>query len=430
MSIQKTISVKGEKWKISTGCKTEKEAAEMTRRVRDRLIDLAELSDGQREKEYKNFIERTQNRPLTHKEKVELRYYKKRCITEEENTTKIQPTIEPFFAKYWEQGEPTQKKVKEIKSLLHDLIFYLKEEKKIIHVEKLDQFVAEDYFTRLRSDGPYSRICRKSKKRKKRESSIISKSTYNVYLAIAKAYFKYLSRQYPFIKLLEIEPLKKDNNSSQRRKPFEDFELNLIEENLDKLPDYLRHAYKISINTGLRLADCFNFGWADIGMFRGAITLTIAAQKTRHHDNKAPLRIPISDELYEYFKEHGDLSHQFLFPSARLYHYRTLDIKDEYEYNRETSSTFGEFLGKIGIKRFVDTKRTKNFTEKSFHSLRHTFAKLMVESRVDINTLTFIMGHESVKMNQIYSLHYTESGANDVKNAIEAGKLRREAKKD
>jgi site-specific recombinase XerD len=59
-------------------------------------------------------------------------------------------------------------------------------------------------------------------------------------------------------------------------------------------------------------------------------------------------------------------------------------------------------LGESGIKKFMDTLRKKTKIDFSAHTLRHAFARLMLEGGCDIYTLSKLMGHSKITTTTIY----------------------------
>lgn len=99
-----------------------------------------------------------------------------------------------------------------------------------------------------------------------------------------------------------------------------------------------------------------------------------------------------------------------------------LERREEYLYSLKKEDEKALFIGKTGIRLpFSSThiifdkyremlKWQKNFTP---HTLRHTFATMMLDRGADIRVVQELLGHESISTTQIYT-HVTRSGLKKV----------------
>lgn len=58
-----------------------------------------------------------------------------------------------------------------------------------------------------------------------------------------------------------------------------------------------------------------------------------------------------------------------------------------------------------------------NIPHKKFHSIRHTYASMLLKNGVDIQTVSELMGHSDISITQIY-LHSSETQKHDAINKI------------
>ena len=146
----------------------------------------------------------------------------------------------------------------------------------------------------------------------------------------------------------------------------------------------------LALHTGMRLGEICALMWEDIDLERNVIMVNKTVQRlslcggntgTAIHvgtpKSRASQRlIPLSDSLSAYLRKRGPdsrkgfvLSHNGKLVEPRLCQYR-----------------FQALLHKAGLRRI------------NFHALRHTFATRCMELRMDITTLSQILGHSSVKL--------------------------------
>lgn len=70
----------------------------------------------------------------------------------------------------------------------------------------------------------------------------------------------------------------------------------------------------------------------------------------------------------------------------------------------------------------ISTRWTKilkecNISHKKFHSIRHTYASMLLQKGVDIETVAELMGHSAISITQIY-LHSSKKQKNASVNKL------------
>lgn len=144
----------------------------------------------------------------------------------------------------------------------------------------------------------------------------------------------------------------------------------LSKEDLNKLlavsPDHLKPIFLLGAHAGLRIGEVFGLDWTDVSLFNGVITVKRSYNgptkngKTR----KVPLSSKLESmflDLQEYKNKHGRI-------------FKTFDPNPELR----------GLCRKIGI------------PEITFHSLRHTFATLALDSGKNPKDVQKIMGHSQL----------------------------------
>jgi len=128
---------------------------------------------------------------------------------------------------------------------------------------------------------------------------------------------------------------------------------------------YYKAVFRLLANTGMRISELLNLKEEDIDIFGGYARIRIKGKGSKERV------VQVSEEIVLQAKEAGFFSKRV---SAR-----TLQRKMK------------EYLEKAGIK--------KRLTP---HSLRHTFAIILMENGVPLNRIQAILGHESIATTSIY----------------------------
>ena len=144
----------------------------------------------------------------------------------------------------------------------------------------------------------------------------------------------------------------------------------------------------LSLLTGLRIGELCALKWTDIDLKKRIIIvnktlqriclkgkeskITITKPKTQNSDRE----IPISNALYDFLMS--------IKPTKRDNYFLT--GTDKYTEPRNYRKIYKTLLKKLKI----------NAT--SFHALRHTFATRLIENKVDIKTVSELLGHASVNI--------------------------------
>ena len=173
----------------------------------------------------------------------------------------------------------------------------------------------------------------------------------------------------------------KENNTRVRFLEKEEIDkllANCSDHRSGNLPNYLKPAVVISLNTGLRRGELLNLKWKDIDVMRGLIYL----YNTKNGERREAIMNDIVKKAF------------ISIPKNPKSPYIFCDENGEPFYNLRKS--FFTALEKSGIKDF------------HWHDLRHTFASHLVMSGVDLMTVKELMGHKSIEMTIRYS-HLSQS---------------------
>ena len=131
----------------------------------------------------------------------------------------------------------------------------------------------------------------------------------------------------------------------------------------------------IAVYTGMRVSDCANLRWSQIDMKKKLIK--VIPIKTKN-STKQPIEIPIHDVLFNELKKRNQDNEY-------------VSAKNMTEYaNGKLSHKTKQLFIKSGIPTL------------SFHSLRHTFVSMSINSGLPLPTVQAIAGHSSTSMTEKY----------------------------
>lgn len=161
----------------------------------------------------------------------------------------------------------------------------------------------------------------------------------------------------------------------------------------------------LSLFTGMRIGEICALKWADIDLKKRQIIVNKTLQRICVKNQKSIIEIghtktisanrtiPISNLLYDFLMA--------IKPANRNYYFLTNNIKPNEPRNYR--KIYKTMLKKLNIK------------STTFHALRHTFATRLIENKIDIKTISELLGHAST--NITISI-YVHSEYNTKKKAI------------
>lgn len=181
----------------------------------------------------------------------------------------------------------------------------------------------------------------------------------------------------------------------------------LNSEELYKVFDYIKEdeellcLFAVGIYTGLRIGDCCKLKWGDVDLFKR--TISVVPEKTRKYTGR--LTIPMHNSLFNVlsvrWEKKGD--DVYVMPNMlKLY------------MSNAISTKIANIFKNCGIEtvEVVDGKRKLVC---GFHSLRHTFVSMNLNSGMNPMLVQNIVGHKSVDMTR----HYFHSNEGVVRSGIE-----------
>jgi len=176
-----------------------------------------------------------------------------------------------------------------------------------------------------------------------------------------------------------------------------EIELKMILDKTQKV--YLKDLFTTALYTGMRLGELLNMKWSWVDFSQDQITV----QCSEHFTTKSKREriIPINPYLKTIL----------LNRSPNIFNIKN----DEYVFSKLPGIKLNEnFISK----RFKTSVRAAQLNEKiHFHTLRHSFASLLVQRGVSLFVVKELLGHEDLATTQIYA-HLQQQNLRDAVNLL------------
>lgn len=142
---------------------------------------------------------------------------------------------------------------------------------------------------------------------------------------------------------------------------------------------YYKNAFLFAFYTGMRLGEIVNLRWTEVSFPENLITVK-SSHDFRTKNNKTR-EIPISKKLHDVLI--------------------TLNKKTEYVFvNNKNRKLMDDALSKTFKRKVIECNMDKKI---HFHSLRHSFASLLVQRGASIYAVKELLGHSDINTTQIYA---------------------------
>lgn len=265
------------------------------------------------------------------------------------------------FAKKLKNDDVTDSTEKCYEGFVSVMVDWMK--KRVKYVNDITQKIAEEYLEHL--------------------ASTVGATTYNIRLVLFKRIWKALSNDY-MMDADVWENFKKKKVAKTSRRTVNNFEIGKVLAKADTFD--MKLLLTIGIYTGLRISDCALLKWCDVDI-EHKIICTIPIKTRKHMD--APVEIPIHPTLLKMLEDAKHDSEYVSESNANAYN------------NGHLSGQVVDLFKKCGIQtsKKVDGK-TKIVC--GFHSLRHTFISMAINSGMSPLLVQKIVGHSAVNMTEHY----------------------------
>ena len=210
-------------------------------------------------------------------------------------------------------------------------------------------------------------------------ASTVSPATVNIEIRAIRAFFNTLKRW----EIIERNPC----DGVRYVKIPEQLPTYLGAEQLKSLANaiqdrWLRDIVVFAAMTGGRIGEILNLTWPDVNL--GNMTLTFRSSGDYRVKGGKIRTIPMNETVYALVleKQAAQRTREYVFPGKR----------GKKANQHFVSRKFKKCIDKLGFDRKLH-----------FHSLRHTFASLLVTRGVSLYKVQKLMGHSSAQVTQVYS---------------------------
>lgn len=209
---------------------------------------------------------------------------------------------------------------------------------------------------------------------------------------------------------------KKAVEGRQEVEPFTEEELGKIIKTCEGT--YLHNIVYVAAFTGMRKGELLGLRWEDIDTTKGVINVRQGAKYSSTEQKmitgslkteKAFRTIPINEKVK------AALKRQKAWQAANRLELGTAYCKSDLAFTLES----GEIIkGTQVTNAFCRMVKLAGVKYRSFHQLRHTFASIAISRKVNIKTLSEILGHTNVNITYNKYGHLIEGDAESVINAV------------
>lgn len=223
-----------------------------------------------------------------------------------------------------------------------------------------------------------------------REDRQLSTTTVKRYLAIIQSIF----RQAIKLEIIDNNPAKISKltlgkSVKQQITVFSDNDIKILLANLESEAKWFKVAVYLSFQTGIRLGELAGLRFDNFNFEKNFLTIKYSVYKlsgqnpalkpTKDYEVRM---IPLTDSLKSIIEDYkvSQGNNEFLFVTD----------KGEIRNPQTIAKKFSYYQKKCGIEPL------------KFHSIRHTFASYLVDSNVNIQLISSLLGHASIKTTEIY----------------------------
>lgn len=165
---------------------------------------------------------------------------------------------------------------------------------------------------------------------------------------------------------------------------------NILENKLKDNPNIRKICLLLCLYTGLRVGEICGLKWEDIDFSNKHLTIKRTIERIKNKDNFSNSKTILIESTPK-----SDSSNRLIpIPNFLIELLIKFKSNNEYYLLSNSSKLYDPRLFESFYSR---TLKSCNISQNKFHTIRHTFATRSIESKMDIKTLSEILGHSQIE---------------------------------